>query len=205
LRTLDVSGNEVNDDGVRAVVLSRFLTKLHTLRLYANRIGDAGAADLAGSALFARMLMHYPDVDLRSNAIGPDGVRALAASPYLKHAKSLDVSANHLGDDGVRALAASKHITALRRLVLRQNRISDCGATALANSRLMGRLAFLDISANSITRKGVDALWANRRNFRTVLETGGNFTSTVPELIDRVRPSPGCARIGELLGRLPTQ
>jgi len=175
LRVLDVSGNDVNDAGVQAIVESRFLTKLHTLRLYGNHIGDAGAAQLAGSALLTRMLKRNPKLDLRSNTIGPVGALALAASPQLGVAAGLDLSGNYLGDEGVRALAESPHLTGLRRLGLRQNYIGDVGAAALATSHLMGRLAFLDISANSITRKGVDALWANRRNFQTVLDTADNL------------------------------
>jgi uncharacterized protein (TIGR02996 family) len=177
LRALDVSGNDVTDAGIRAVTGSRFLTRLHTFRVHNNRIGDAGVAELASSALLARVLARRPRLDLRSNGIGPAGARALAAAPALGRLVSLDLSGNDLHDAGAVALATSAVLTGLRRLALRQTRIGDLGAAALARSRLMARLTFLDVSANRLTQKGVDALWAGRRDFRTVLETAGNFAS----------------------------
>lgn len=197
LRVLDVSGNDVNDAGVRAVVESRYLTNLHTLRLSGNHIGDAGAENLAGSALLTRMLKRCPRLELQSNAIGPAGILALAASPLLGEAASLDLSGNYLGDEGVRSLAASSHLTGLRRLGLRQNHIGDIGATALARSPLMGRLAFLDVSSNRITRKGVDALWANRRSFQTVLKTAGNLAGNA-----LVPSEPAPLELSEPIGQI---
>lgn len=181
LRVLDVSGNDVNDAGVRAVVESRYLTKLHTLHLYGNHIGDAGVADLAGSALLSRMLARNAKLDLRSNGIGPAGAAALAASQHISETVGLDLSGNYLGDEGVQSLACSPQLTCLRQLWLRQNHIGDIGATALARSCLMGRLAYLDVSANRITRRGVDVLWANRRDYQTVLETAGNLAASPSE------------------------
>jgi uncharacterized protein (TIGR02996 family) len=180
LRTLDVSGNDVDDAGVRAVVDSRWLTRLHTFRVFANRVGDAGAAALAGSKLLGRVLAKNPTLDLRQNAIGPEGAAALAMSPRLRTAADLDLSANELGDGGLRSLIDSPHLNRLRRLAVRQNRIRDDGAVALADSPLMARLDYLDVSANRLTRRGVDALWKRRRDFHTVLETGGNLVSSGP-------------------------
>jgi uncharacterized protein (TIGR02996 family) len=184
LRTLDISGNDVNEAGVRAVVKSRVLTRLNTFRIHGNPIGDAGAAELAASPLLTRMLTRDPHLNLRHSAIGPAGAQALAASPRLKLAADLDLSGNSLGDLGVRALAASEQLRNLRRLALRQNHFGDPGALALAASPVMARLAFLDVSANRLTRTGVDALWANRRNFQTLLDTAGNLVS------DTTDPSP---------------
>lgn len=177
LRALDVSGNAVGDEGIREAIRSRYLSQLHTFRVHGNCVGDAGAAELAGSALVARMLARSPRLDLRQNAVGPAGALALAASPHLGRAVGLDLSGNVLGDAGAFALAASEHLTGLRRLGLRQNHIGDSGAVALAASGLMARLAFLDVSKNRLTQKGVDALWAKRGNYRTVLDTAGNFVS----------------------------
>lgn len=177
LRTLDVSGNDVNDAGIRAVVKSRVLTRLNTFRVHGNPIGDGGVAELAGSALLARMLARDSRLNLRRGGIGPVGAEALAASPQLERATELDLSGNSLGDLGVRALAASTHLSNVRRLALRQNHFGDPGALALAASPLMAQLAFLDVSTNRLTRTGVDALWAGRRDFQTLLDTAGNLVS----------------------------
>lgn len=197
LRTLDVSGNDVDDAGVRAVVDSRWLTRLHTFRVFANRVGDAGAAALAGSKLLARMLDRSPTLDLRQNAIGTGGADALAASPSLRTAADLDLSANELGDGGLRSIVGSPHLKRLRRFAVRQNRIGDNGAVALADSSLMARLDYLDVSSNRLTRRGVDALWKRRRDFHTVLETGGNLVTTglsADELVVSVDPGISVTR-----------
>src|SRR5262249_35531415 len=67
LRELTLSGTELADDGVRALVSGPLLSQLHTLDLSLNRIGDAGA----------RALLAYPyptqfhRLDLIYNAISP--------------------------------------------------------------------------------------------------------------------------------------
>ena len=180
LRSLDLSGNDVNDAGIRALVESPYLIRLHTLRISANHIGDTGVAALAESTLLQRLVRRNPHLDLRQNGIGPAGAAALAASVHLAHVGSLDLSGNYLGSDGLAALAASPHLNRLKKLAIRRNQIADPGALALARSDLMPRLRLIDIAENRLTRRGVDALWNARRDFQTVLETGGNLVSSVP-------------------------
>ena len=203
LRELDVSGNDVNDAGVRAVVESRTLARLHTFRVYANHIGDAGAAALAGSALLDRMLARNPRLDLRQNAIGPAGAQALATSERLTNVAGLDLSGNYLGDAGLAALANSPYLTKLRALAVRQNQISDTGAMALARSPLMSRLQSVDVSSNRLTRKGADALWNQRRDWRTEVEVSDNL---IPAgLLARGAPTPPHTldeTVGYVLGQI---
>jgi Ran GTPase-activating protein (RanGAP) involved in mRNA processing and transport len=159
------------------VVTSKFLTRLHTLRIYANHIGDSGIAALTGSELLRRVLHHNSSLDLRQNGIGPAGVRALADCGVLANAHSIDLSGNYLGNDGLATLAASPHLAKLSKLAIRRNQIADPGAIVLAQSELMSQLRFVDVAENRLTRRGVDALWNARRNFQTVLETVGNLVS----------------------------
>lgn len=197
LRTLDVSGNDVDDAGVKEVVESRWLTRLHTFRVFANRVGDAGAVALAGSTLLSRSLDRTPVLDLRQNVIGPAGATALAASARLRTTTDIDLSANEIGDDGIRSLAASPRLKRLRRLAVRRNRIKDEGAIALAGSPLMSRLEYLDVSANRLTCRGVDALWRNRRDFRTVLDTTENLITnglTEGQSLTRMDPDAPLSR-----------
>jgi uncharacterized protein (TIGR02996 family) len=73
---LDLSGNELGDAGVRALVAGDRLPRLRELHLRGNRVGDDGARALAASPLLPR-LTH---LDLGDNAIGPAGARALEQS-----------------------------------------------------------------------------------------------------------------------------
>ena len=178
LRTLDVSGNAVGDDGVRSLVASRELGGVNRLRLHANRIGDAGLEALARSELLVRMLARDGAFDLRDNAFGAPGAKALADSPALAAASTLDLGGNSVRDVGVRFLAESENLQSIHTLLLRQNRIGDAGAKALAYSPLMAQLTRLDVSSNRIAPRGVELLWANRRDFRTVLDSLGQFGFT---------------------------
>ena len=175
LRTLDVSGNDVADAGLRYLAESAGLTRLHRLRLHANRIGDPGIEALAESELLGRMLKRGGKLDLRENTIGAPGVKALVAAPAMALARSLDLGGNLLRDDGAIALVESEYSAGLRRLSLRQNRIGDPGARRVAFSDVMTRLEFLDVSSNRITPRAVELLWAKRKDFRTTLESLGQF------------------------------
>jgi len=175
LRTLDLSGNSVGDDGVRSLVGSAELGRLNRVRLHANRIGDGGIEALAHSDLLARMFGCEGNLDLRDNAVGPPGAKALADSSTMIAARTLDLGGNDIRDVGVRFLAESEFLEGVHTLLLRQNRIGDAGAKALAHSPLMAQLAHLDVSSNRITPRGVELLWANRRDYRTVLESLGQF------------------------------
>ena len=175
LCTLDVSGNDVADAGLIHLSESPGLGSLRTVRLHANRIGDNGVAALAASELFARILKYAPKFDLRENGIGPAGAKAIANAAAMELTHSLDLGGNLLGDDGAIALAESDRLGHLRDLSLRQNRIGDAGARSLAHSELMTRLAKLDVSSNRITPRAVELLWANRKDFHTVLESLGQF------------------------------
>jgi carbon storage regulator CsrA len=100
LAELDVSEQDVGDDGVALLATSPHVTSLKTLLLRGNGIGDAGAVVLANSSVLAGLSA----LDLEGNRIGRAGAQALAASPYLANLLRLNLAHNPLGDDGVKAL-----------------------------------------------------------------------------------------------------
>jgi uncharacterized protein (TIGR02996 family) len=71
-------------------------------------------------------------LDLASNALGPEGARALAAIPHLKRLTSLDLTHNDLSAAGATALAASPNLQNLTSLILLNNRLGPAGVTAIA-------------------------------------------------------------------------
>ena len=111
LISLDLAGNNIGDDGARALA---GLVKLTSLDLAINEIGDDGARALAG-------LVKLTSLDLAINEIGDDGARALAGLVKLT---SLDLPLNEIGDDGARALAGLVNLTSLN---LSGNAIGDDG------------------------------------------------------------------------------
>jgi uncharacterized protein (TIGR02996 family) len=187
---LDLAINPFGAAGARALAASPHLAALEELAIYSTGLDDAAAEALAASSSLKPRRLH-----LASNAIGPQGARALAESGFLARVTEINLTRNPLGDEGVAALtraswlerlceldlsgtqmgnaglaalAASPALGGIVRLDLRGNRFSEKGAIALAESPHASRLRRLDLSRNKIGRKAVHAF---RARF------GGRFVS----------------------------
>ncbi len=97
-----------------------------------------------------------------ANPIGDEGIRALVESPYLTNLTHLELHDNHIGPEGVRALAASPRLPRLAYLELFQNEIGDEGAAALARSPHTAGLTHLYLACNGIGPAGARALAESR-------------------------------------------
>ncbi len=183
LTALDVSGNDIGEPGVAAVVRSPSMRRLRAFRVSNNHIGDAGVAALAASPLIARVLTADPKLELHANDIGPAGAKALAACPALAACTDLNLTGNYLGDAGITALLSSPHLGRLKTLKLGHNQLTDAGVHAAydAFDALFDRVRALDLSGNRLTRVGISILTMLRGNKRPALvEVGGNVQSAPP-------------------------
>jgi uncharacterized protein (TIGR02996 family) len=185
LRSLDLSGNDVNDLGVRALAASRCLPALESVKLAGNHIGDAGVVALAASPLLARCLKHDTRLDLRKNTIGPAGALALAGSDAMIAATALDLTDNYLGDRGFAGLVASRHFGRLRVLRLAQNQITTAGVRsgAAALARLCRQLRTLDLSGNRLTAAGIAAVADAKGESPLAVDVSGNVHPVPPLLL----------------------
>jgi uncharacterized protein (TIGR02996 family) len=176
LRSLDLSGNDIDERGIRALVASRTLSRLDTLRLNGNPVGDGGVRELARSSLLNRLLARSGRLELREVATGANGAEALAECPALTGCNSLDLSDNHLGDRGFSALLRSRHTSRLRYLRVARNQITDAGILTARDvlSRTLPRLHTLDLSGNRLTRYGVGLLLGWKGDSAVVVDTTGN-------------------------------
>jgi Ran GTPase-activating protein (RanGAP) involved in mRNA processing and transport len=113
LVALGLGRNHIDAGGVRALV--RAAAALAALDLYANPLGDDGAAALAAAPLAA-----LERLNLTRAGLGDDGARALARG-QLPRLTTLELGNNRIGDEGARALAASPRLPSLARLVLDGN------------------------------------------------------------------------------------
>jgi uncharacterized protein (TIGR02996 family) len=175
---------EINQGSLRAAVgvmaASEAFSRLHTLVLVRNRLGQEGGMALAASRRFDRLswlriaqnkldtravralaeapfLKRLTVLDLQYNRIDPEGAISLAASP-LTRLEFLGLANNRIGPAGAAALASSPHLHRLKAIDLTDNFLGDEGAVVLANSPLVGQLNLLKLAYNRITRSGADAL-----------------------------------------------
>jgi uncharacterized protein (TIGR02996 family) len=160
--------------GVRSLAASQKLTRVVTLHVGWNQLGEEGVAALADSPLSASV----EDLDLRncrinaralaralalprlrslcvmSNSFGPAGVRTLAAAKLPPQLTVLDLSDNRIGDEGAASLACCAGLVNLTELNLRSCKITDEGVAVLAKSPHLTGLRNLNLNNNRITERG---------------------------------------------------
>jgi uncharacterized protein (TIGR02996 family) len=166
LRTLELRGQELSLDGVRALLQCTALSRLRDLRLHDCQMG---AIELG---LFAQQCPFQDLEVLHFNGLpgGDAGWQALANSPRLPRLTTLLVNRGHLTDACGSALAASPFFPALTELRLLSNDLNSGTVTALARSEHRANLRTLDLSFNSLATDGVQALASglHLRNLRNL-------------------------------------
>lgn len=106
---LDLSGNNITDNGVKLLVK---VTALQVLSLSHNKITDEGAEVLAQSTSLRSLALFV-------NKIGDKGAKALAANPNFT---SLNLAYNQIGVEGLQALEQNER---LRSLVMTHQKIPE--------------------------------------------------------------------------------
>lgn len=154
---LDLTSNEMGDDGLVQLAKSPVLSGVKTLKLGGdayggtNALGDDGLVALAQSPHVKGLEV----LDLGGNAIGNRGVEALAKAPWMATVRGLDLSSNEIGDVGVYALAGSSYVMSIKALKLGHNPLTDKGLAALERASGMTRLARLSVIWTKVSEQQV--------------------------------------------------
>jgi uncharacterized protein (TIGR02996 family) len=196
LRTLELRNNRLGPVGAEAVAGSERLANLQKLVLSNNDIGIArlqtisrnagffrvpildlseNKLDAAGLQVILNRNLHpigpqanrLRDLNLRSNPLGDDGMRVLAACRLLENLRTLRLVNCQIGDEGVRVLAASPHLSNLVVLDLSNNPINDSGCRFLCESntlRNLKRLSVPPIGLNWDTKRLLEQTFPDRVN-----------------------------------------
>lgn len=127
-----LSGNNIGDEGLRAIAALENIRLLHVLHLGYNRIGDDGVRALVASEGCA-----WTELYFHNNEIGSDGAHAIATSERCRALRRLDLGFNRIGTEGALSIARSVHMSALRMLSIEGNRIDAAGKAALADSETL--------------------------------------------------------------------
>ncbi|HEY7309811.1 MAG TPA: TIGR02996 domain-containing protein [Gemmataceae bacterium] len=157
LRELTLSNNRIAADDMPRLFEVQTGTRLHRLALDHNPIGDAGAQVLAGAAYCAELL----DLDLDTCEITAKGVRTLTEAPWFGGLRRLNLNHNSAAADGAFALTRGCGSGELVELHLRDNELDMEAVTLLADSPSLRGLQTLDLSDNPLDEDGLRAVAAS--------------------------------------------
>jgi uncharacterized protein (TIGR02996 family) len=122
-----------------------------------TRLSDAWPR--MGELVACPHLARLTALDLSSNLIGADGLRALLASPHIGRLRQLELSGTGIGSVGLDdLLEGEKLLPELTALDLGGNGLSDEDAALLAASPLSARLRAIELANNDLSDAGVAAL-----------------------------------------------
>lgn len=153
LTELDLILNTVGSVGAEALAQSPYTKSLEYLRLYKTELDDSAARALAASAHLRPF-----HLNVANNAIGPEGMTALAQSSVLSRILTVGLHENPLGDEGARHLARATWLSRLVHLELAHCRVGSDGVEALASAPGLGGLVSLGLRSNHAGNEGVIAL-----------------------------------------------
>ncbi|KAG2392714.1 hypothetical protein C9374_011439 [Naegleria lovaniensis] len=179
LTSLNLSDNDINNDGCVEIVCGKSMEKLTHLDLSKNPINDIN--------IFAHNLKQLRHLNVSDCPLEKDA-HVFATSENLKNLKEflskrhrmdkgcIDIASSpviefvslsfedcfNLGCDHVLKLACNERMKNLTSLNLAQNEIGDTGLVALAQSEFMSNLKFLNLNTNVVTFEGIQALATSR-------------------------------------------
>ena len=181
IKTLDISGNDLNLEGIHLIQSLETFPNLCCLRLGSMNHYDLGVClapslincgnlhtiDISntiskdGSYLIKDIMISCDNLCafISSHNYIPDNV-AVDLAKFCGNIRDLNLSNNEIADDGAKALAACfMESRKLEELNLGGNKISNLGVTELAASlKLCSGLCLLNLSQNQITDEGTKSL-----------------------------------------------
>jgi uncharacterized protein (TIGR02996 family) len=181
VRSLNLNGNDVSRDGLRALLRSPHAGGLKELSLRDGRLDGQAMAEFRDALPELRL----ERLDLGENVLKDLGAERIATAPCLRELKTLrldrceilqsgarlfakkasflgglrrlDVGHNHFGPAGLAALL-EREPPSLHTLHMRDNDLFDQGAELLAGSRASDALLEVDLSQNDLGPAAAQAL-----------------------------------------------
>ncbi|MBY0232680.1 MAG: TIGR02996 domain-containing protein, partial [Gemmataceae bacterium] len=155
VRNLDVSNCQLGREGLAGLLTSPHLRGLFALNLAGNRLSRPETLKpLAETGSVPRLI----NLDLSSNWLNMEGVRALLQWPQTPRLAALSLAGNWIHSTGVALLAGSSALDGLRYLSLSHNYLHDPAVQALVQGGGLPNLAHLVLAGNSFTDAAAHAL-----------------------------------------------
>ncbi len=180
LQSLHVADNGLGEVGTRTLATAGALRQVVDLDLSRNHLQDAGAAALVDAAVWR--LRHLRIAD---NAIGNDGVAALANAPCLADLTLLALAGNRISNVGVQKLTHGDALHHLHLLNLERNHISDRGLDFLGEAPHWREITYLNVSQCEASRAAAERLIATTRfpRLQTLRANPHGVRKTTPCLV----------------------
>lgn len=181
MSSLDLSGNPLQDEGMRA--LADALQRLHVSQLSVAAVEASGAhlahvvdgcqgwlltLDVSGNQLQGAGFFQFLEaaharqlqsLNLTGTGLDAGAAQALARPGLFPQLETLVLDGLHLGDAaGAEVVRALESLPALRHLSLADNRLAAATARVLPDTALTHRLARLDLSHNLLGDEGAAVL-----------------------------------------------
>lgn len=157
LNRLLLMNNQLWSDDVQVLVRSERAIQLRSLELSGNAIGDNGAAALARAENLGKLrslILRSDDLDWRDRITGV-GAEALAQSTALVELRTLELGGHLIGESGVAALARGPGMPNLSRIDVSHNRLGlgeDTDFDELMAAPPRPNLRYWNLAGSHITR-----------------------------------------------------
>jgi Leucine-rich repeat (LRR) protein len=156
VKILDLSDNQINDEGLKTLFESENLAGLEELHLGVNYITDQGLLDIAGATALA--LKNLRVLVLSDNKLTDASVSEFVKSPNFQKLEHLDVGWNEIGNGTVKAFGETGQMASLKKLELERGYIDGEGINEFIKGSVIERLEELNLSANKLRDDDIKVL-----------------------------------------------
>jgi len=156
VKVLDLSDNQVTDEGLKTLFESENLAALGELYLGVNYITDQGLLEMADSSTLA--LKNLRVLVLSDNKLTDASVSEFVKSQNFNKLEHLDVGWNEIGNGAAKALGETEQMAGLKKLELERGYIDGEGITEFVKGRVIERLQELNLSANKLRDDDIKVL-----------------------------------------------
>lgn len=148
LKILDLSDNQIGDDGLKILFEAENLSGLEELYLGINYITGKGIVAIAKSATLA--LKNLKILSVSDNKLTDAPLAELARSGNFERLESLDIGWGGVGNETAKALGEAKGFPVLKKLELERGYIDAKGIEDFIKGGVCQNLEALNLSANQV-------------------------------------------------------
>ena len=156
LKILDLSDNQVTDEGLKTLFESEKLAGLEELHLGINYITDLGVLQIAGAPALA--LKNLKVLVLSDNKLTDASISEFVKSSNFNKLEHLDAGWNEIGNGTVKALGETEQMVGLKKLELERGYIDSEGINEFVKGNVIERLEELNLSANKLKDDDIKVL-----------------------------------------------